>query len=156
MRTLENLLLSAVALAAAAILAILVLPGRAEAVPTGTTCSAAGCFTDGVGDQRINSGAATESFEVELCLTTAAAFAPSSAYYLAGAKSLYVQNRSSATCYLSLDAETLTTTGSTGYKFAAGDERSFDIDGSAFGPLIRWACTAAQTTGACLFLGWLK
>jgi hypothetical protein len=156
MRTLENLLLSAGALGAAALLAVLIFPGRAEAVPTGTTCSASGCFTDGVGDQRTNTGAATESLEVEFCLTNVANRALAASDYLAGAKSFYVQNRSSATCYLSLDAETLTTTGSKGYKFAAGDERSFDIDGSVFGPLIRWACTAAQTTGACLFFGWLK
>jgi hypothetical protein len=131
----------------------------ASAAPTGTTCSNAGCFVDATGDIRTNAGAATDSFDVEVCVTTVTRNRTlATTEYLTGAKSLYVENRSSATCYLTFDAVNLTTTGggATGYKFAAGTERSFDVDGSIFGPLIGVNCTATTTTPACLFFGWLK
>lgn len=146
----------ALALAAALFVAFLVLPDGATAAPTGVTCAGSGCYSDATGDLTVNSGASADDLEVELCLTTAAAYAPTSSYYLTGAKSLYVENRSAATCYLRFDAGAVTTTGSSGYKFAAGTERSFDISGTTFGADMRVACTAAQTTGACLFLGWWK
>lgn len=76
---------------------------------------------------------------------------------IADRKNLTIQNLSSATCYASfepmwtgtvgLDPTAPTTTGSHGYKFAAGDQGSFDF-GAAI-PL-RVACTAATTTPACL------
>jgi hypothetical protein len=136
--------------------AILFVALNASAAPTGTTCTGALCQVDATGDLRTNPGAASESLEVEFCVTNAATRALTSSEYLVGAKSLYVENRSSATCYGTFDAVALTTTGSTGYRWAAGTERSLDVDGTVFGPLIKFACTAAQTTGACLFLGWFK
>jgi len=72
-------------------------------------------------------------------------------------KNITIQNLSSATCYASfepfwtgtvgVDPTNPTTTGSHGYRFAAGDQGSFD-----FGPTIplRVACTAATTTPSCL------
>lgn len=48
------------------------------------------------------------------------------------------------------------TNGAKGYKFAHNATKTFDIDGTVFGPQMRVACTAAQTTGACLFIGWFK
>lgn len=144
-------------LVGAAIGLMLTFAPPAQAVPTGTTCSASGCFTDVVGDQRINSGAATDALEVEVCVTTVTRNRVLTANeYLSGAKALYCQNRSTATHYLTLDAVNLTTTGSTGWKFAAGDERSFDVDGGVFGPSVGVNATATTTTGACLWCAWLK
>ena len=142
-------------LVGACVIAYALIPGMASAVPTNTSCTGAGCFVDAIGDLRTNTGAATDALEAEVCASTASAALPAGAQ-LAQAKSLYIQNRSSATCYVSLDAVSVTTAGATGWKFASGDERSWDIDGSVFGSAIRVACTANQTTGACLFFGWLK
>jgi hypothetical protein len=139
--------------------AILFVARNADAAPTGTTCTGALCQVDATGDLRTNTGAATDSLDAEVCVTTVVRNRTlATTEYLTGAKSLYVENRSSATCYLTLDAVNLTTTGggATGYKFAAGTERSFDVDGSIFGPLIGVNCTATTTTPACLFFGWLK
>ena len=69
------------------------------------------------------------------------------------ARSLYIQNRSSATCYIRFDAQNVTTAGATGYKLAAGDEKSWDILGG-FASSMRAACTAALSTGAALWTSW--
>lgn len=145
------------AIAAAVTLAALFVALNASAAPTGTTCSAAGCFTDSVGDQRVNTGAATDVLEVELLVTTVTRNRTLAANeQLAGAKSLYCQNRSSATAYVTFDAVSLTTTGSTGWKLAAGDEKAWDIDGSVFGPTFGLNATATMTTGAGVWCAWLK
>ena len=141
----------------ASLLAFLVVPASTSAAPTGTTCTGALCQVDATGDLRMNAGAATDSLEVELCVTTVARNRVLAANeYLSGAKSLYCENRSSATVYVTLDAVALTTTGSTGWKFAAGTERAWDIDGSVFGPKVGVNATATTTTGACLWCAWLK
>lgn len=130
---------------------------NAHAAPTGTTCTGALCQVDATGDLRTNAGAATDSLEVELCVTTVTRNRVlATNEYLSGAKSLYCENRSSATVYVTLDAVNLTTTGSTGWKFAAGSERAWDIDGTAFGPNVGINATATTTTGACLWCAWLK
>jgi hypothetical protein len=130
---------------------------QAHAVPTGTTCSASGCYTNEVGDLRVNDSAATDSLEVELCVTTVTRNRTLAANeYLTGAKTLHCDNRSSVTTYLTLDAVSLTTTGSTGYRIAAGDDYTSEVDGSAFGPNVGINATATTTTGACLWCSWLK
>jgi hypothetical protein len=137
--------------------AVLFVALNASAAPTGTTCTGALCQVDATGDLRTNPGAASESLEVEVCVTTITRNRTlAAAEYLVGAKALHTHNRSTATCYLTLDAVNLTTTGSTGYKYAADQERNFDLDGSNFGPLFGLNCTATTTTAACMFLGWLK
>ncbi len=127
----------------------------AEAAPSGTTCTGALCQVDATGDVRVSDGAATEVLEFELVATTAIA-GLSAGQQLAAAKAFYCENRSSATCYVSLDAQTLTTTGSSGWKFAAGTERTWNVDGSVFGPLVRVACTADTATGSAFWCAWLK
>jgi hypothetical protein len=129
----------------------------AHAAPTGTTCTGALCQVDATGDLRVNTGAATEVLEAEFCVTTVTRNRTlAAAEYLTGAKTLYCENRSSATVYLTLDAVALTTTGSTGWKFAAGGERTWDVSGTTFGPRVGINATAVTTTGACLWCSWLK
>jgi hypothetical protein len=129
----------------------------AHAAPTGTTCTGALCQVDATGDVRVNDGAATEVLEAELCVTTVTRNRVlSAAEYLTGAKTLFCDNRSTATVYLTLDAVSLTTTGSTGYRIAAGDVYTWKIDGSVFGPNVGINATATTTTGACLWCSWLK
>jgi hypothetical protein len=135
----------------------LALAFAASAAPTGTTCTGALCQVDATGDLRTNAGAATEVLEVELCVTTLTRNRTLAASeQLAGAKAFYCQNRSSATVYATIDAVALTTTGSTGWKLAAGDEKTWDIDGTAFGPNVGLNATATMTTGACVWCAWLK
>jgi hypothetical protein len=144
-------------LAGACLGLLLTFAAPARAAPTGTTCTGALCQVDATGDVRVNTGAATEVLEVELCVTTVTRNRTlSAAEYLTGAKTLYCDNRSSANHFLTLDAVALTTTGSTGWKFAAGGERTWDLDGSVFGPAVGINATAVTTTGACLWCSWLK
>jgi hypothetical protein len=144
-------------LVGAALGLLLTFAPDAHAAPTGTTCTGALCQVDATGDVRVNDSAATDSLEVELCVTTVTRNRTLSASeQLAGAKALYCENRSSATVYVTLDAVTLTTTGSTGYKFAAGTERTWGLDGTNFGPNVGINATATMTTGACLWCSWLK
>lgn len=113
-------------------------------------------------EARVSDGASEKSFEFEWCPDTAVTTAVSGKQYPAagaagaGAKALYCQNRSSATIYLTLDAVSLTTTGSTGYKFGPGDPLSINGSSTTFGPKMRAAATAKTTTGACLWCAWLK
>ena len=139
------------------VLAALGWAASALAAPTGTTCTGALCQVDATGDIRINDGAATEVLEVELCVTTVTRNRTLAASeQLAGAKAFYCHNRSSATAYATLDAVTLTTTGSTGWKLAAGEEKTWNIDGTTFGPNVGLNATATMTTGACVWCAWLK
>jgi hypothetical protein len=140
-----------------AALGLLIAASVAIAAPTGTTCTGALCQVDATGDIRTNAGAATEVLEVELCVTTVTRNRTlAAAEQLAGAKAFYCQNRSSATVYATIDAVVLTTTGSTGWKLAPGDEKTWDIDGTAFGPNVGINATATMTTGACVWCAWLK
>jgi hypothetical protein len=144
-------------LVGAALGLLLAFAPDAHAAPTGTTCTGALCQVDATGDLRVNTGAATDSLEVELCVTTVTRNRTlSTSEYLSGAKFLFCDNRSSVTTYLTLDAVSLTTTGSTGYRVAAGDVYTWDIDGSVFGPNVGINATATTTTGACLWCSWLK
>lgn len=107
-------------------------------------------------EMRVDPGAATSSLEAEFCPTNVASTPLPASAILAGAKSLYVENRSSATCYASFDAAAATSTGNRGFKWAPGTERSMDVSGTTFGSRIRVACTAALTTNACLWLQWFE
>lgn len=127
----------------------------AQAAPTGTTCTGALCQVDATGDVRLTDNAAFDSVEFEWLASTASS-ALRADQQLAAAKAFYCDNRSSATCYVSLDAVSVTTAGATGYKFAPGTERTFAVDGSEFGPDVRGACTANTATGAAMWCAWLK
>lgn len=113
-------------------------------------------------EARVNAGASEKDWEFEWCPGVAVTTAVSGKQYPAsgttgdGAKAIYCQNRSSATIYLTFDATALTTTGSTGWKLAAGDEKTWDRSSTTFGPKFGAAATAATTTGACLWCAWLK
>jgi hypothetical protein len=145
------------ALLTLSVVAALLWAVPALAAPTGTTCTGALCQVDATGDLRVNDGAATDSLEVELCVTTVTRNRTlSAAEYLSGAKTLHCDNRTSVNHYLTLDAVSLTTTGSTGYRLAPGDVYTWDIDGSVFGPNVGINATAPTTTGACLWCSWLK
>lgn len=101
----------------------------------------------------VSTSANQEEYEYEWCPGTASTTysgAPST-----GARAVYIENRSSATCYVRFDATAVTTAGATGYKFASGTERSFDAT-HVFAGKMRAACTAATTTGACLYTSWWK
>lgn len=106
-------------------------------------------------EARTDAGAHVIALEAEWCPGVASTTLVA-AKYLSGAKSLYIQNRSSATCYVSFDASAATTAGGRGFKWAAGDERSFDVSGTTFGSRMRAACTATLTANACLWLNWFK
>lgn len=118
--------------------------------------SGVGCLTDSANALSVDPAASTTSLEAEYCATNATSQPLPAASILTGAKSLYIENRSSATCYASFDAAPATSTGTRGFKWAAGTERALDVSGSTFGSRIRIACTAALTSGACLWLQWFE
>jgi len=113
-------------------------------------------------EARVNDGASEKSWEFEWTPGVAGTLAVAGKQYPAagtagvGAKALYCHNRSSATIYVTFDAVTLTTTGSTGYKFAPDKEFTWNHSSTTFGPRFGAAATAATTSGAGLWCAWLK
>lgn len=117
-------------------------------------CAALLMFTPRADAQvAVSSSANTQEYEYEWCPGVASTTYPASPP--AGARAVYIQNRSSATCYVRFDATAVTTTGATGYRWSPLDERSFDAE-SSFAGKMTGACTAATTTGACLYTSWWK
>jgi hypothetical protein len=98
-----------------------------------------------------NTAAANGEFCPGVAVTTLPAasvtVAAGKAKVLAGRKSIAIQNLSSATCYLTFDAQNPTSTGSLGWKWAASDAWSRDY-GDRF--TVKAVCTAATTTPNCL------
>lgn len=137
-------------------LALALLPDGASAAPTGTTCTGALCQVDATGDLRIDAGAATSTWEYAWQPGVAVTTYPA-AQVLDGAKALCVHNRSSGTCYwrpsnANVDPSGLTTTGSTGEQFPAGEYRCFDQATARFLTGSSAACTAATTSTAPLMM----
>ena len=103
----------------------------------------------------VNTGANNAAANGEWCpgvaVTTLAPYnaslATGKAKTLQGRKSIAIQNNSSATCYFTFDAQNPTSTGSLGWKWAAGDSWSRDY-GDHF--TVKAVCTAATTTPNCL------
>jgi hypothetical protein len=119
---------------------------QAHAVPTGTTCIAGGCFTDVVGDLRVDPSANSAVTNLEWCPGVAVTTL-SDAQELAGRKVLAVQNASSANCYASFDADNPVSTDAGGWKIAPGDQHSFDLGDQI---PVKVVCTAALATPSCL------
>jgi hypothetical protein len=139
-------------LSLAAFAAVLLWPSDVEAAPTGTTCTGALCQVDATGDLRVDAGAATSTWEYPWQPGVAVTTYPA-AQVLDGAKALCVHNRSSGTCYwrpsnANVDPSGLTTTGSTGEQFPAGEYRCFDQATARFLTGSTAACTAAATSTA--------
>lgn len=102
-----------------------------------------------VADVAVDPSAATSTVKYEWCLTTASVAYPGP--ILGGAKNVTIENRSSATAYIEWDGTSVTTTGATGDKWAASDKWSLDVNSGFLGQA-HGAATAAQTTGACMFI----
>jgi hypothetical protein len=135
----------------------------AFAASADTTCGAnrqwvagVGCTTAAGNAVSVDPSADTTSLEAEFCPTTVASTPLPASAILQGAKSFYMENRSSATCYARFDAASATSAGNSGFKWAPGTERAIDVSGTTFGARIRIACTAALTANACLWLQWFE
>lgn len=105
--------------------------------------------------------ASTTTVKCEWCLTTSSASFTGNCIdrstglavsAVAGSKNVTIENRSSATAYVEWDGTAVTTTGTTGDKWAAGDKWSLDVQGQPFLAQATGASTANMTTGACLLV----
>lgn len=108
-------------------------------------------FADGAGAP-VNTGADGSAQNGEWCPSVAVTTLPDTAATgkatrLIGRKNVTVQNNSSATCYVTFDAQNPVTTGALGVKLSPSDMQSFDF-GSRIP--VKVACTAATTTPSCL------
>lgn len=101
----------------------------------------------------VSSSANTEEYEYEWCPGVASTTYAGSP--VSGSRALYIQNRSTATCYVRFDAQAVTTAGASGYRLQAGDSLSFDAT-HVFAGQMRGACTAATSTTGCLYTSWWK
>lgn len=110
-------------------------------------------------DTRVFTGATSDALEVEVCTTTVqAARSLGTSEYLEGAKKLHAENRGANTCWLSIDDPTsvVSTDANPGYKMAADKEREFLINGTRFGPRVKFICENVQASGNCMVLQWQK
>jgi hypothetical protein len=123
---------------------LLTFAPSAHAVPTGTTCSASGCYTNEVGDLRIDPSANTTVVQEEVCFITTTV---TSVTALFGAKEVAARNKGTTTVNLSFDADNPTSVGG-GWPLDAGDMQSFPVGSNI--PIKGVASTSNQTSPACV------
>jgi hypothetical protein len=122
----------------------------AHAVPTGTTCSAGGCYTNEVGDLRIDASANTTVAQSDPCFMTTTV---TSITATEGRKGIALLNKGSTKITLSFDADNPTSVG-VGWPLDAGDFQYFPFGDQI--PVKGVANTTTQTAPNCVEVLQLK